>query len=65
MSNILDPKLDVTQLRRKIGIVFSRPMPLPLTVSQNVSYGLEVAGERDRRKLEKLWKRLSPGCPVG
>ncbi len=52
-KDILDPKLDVTQLRRKIGIVFSRPMPLPMTVSQNVSYGLEVAGERDRRKLDE------------
>jgi len=52
-KDILDPKLDVTELRRKIGIVFSRPMPLPMTVSQNVSYGLEVAGERDRRKLDE------------
>jgi phosphate transport system ATP-binding protein len=52
-ENILDPKLDVTRLRRKIGIVFSRPMPLPLTVSQNVTYGLEVAGERDRKKLDE------------
>ncbi len=52
-DDLLDPMLDVTQLRRKIGIVFSRPMPLPLTVAQNVSYGLEVAGERDRRKLDE------------
>ena len=52
-ENILDPKLDVTWLRRRIGIVFSRPMPLPMTVSQNVTYGLEVAGEHDRRKLDE------------
>ena len=52
-ENILAPKLDVTQLRRRIGIVFSRPMPLPMSVSQNVSYGLEVAGEHDRKKLDE------------
>lgn len=52
-ENILAQKLDVTQLRRRIGIVFSRPMPLPMSVSQNVSYGLEVAGEHDRKKLDE------------
>lgn len=49
--DILDPELDVIALRRKIGIVFSRPLPLPLTIYQNVSYGLEIAGERNKNKL--------------
>jgi phosphate transport system ATP-binding protein len=53
-ENLLDPKLDVTRLRRRIGIVFSRPMPLPMTVTQNVTYGLEVAGEHDRGKLNEV-----------
>ncbi len=52
-KNILDPDINVTDLRRKIGIVFSRPMPLPLTIYQNVSYGLEMAGEHDRNILDK------------
>lgn len=52
-QDILDRKLNVTELRRKIGIVFSRPMPLPLTVYQNVSFGLEMAGEKDKRKLDE------------
>ena len=51
-TDILDKKLNIIELRRKIGIVFSRPMPLPLTIYQNVSYGLEVAGEKDRKKLD-------------
>jgi phosphate transport system ATP-binding protein len=51
-TDILEKKLNVIELRRKIGIVFSRPMPLPLTIYQNVSYGLEVAGEQDRKKLD-------------
>lgn len=51
--NVLDPKLNVTELRRKIGIVFSRPMPLPMTIYQNISYGLEVAGINDKKELDK------------
>ncbi len=50
--DILDPGLDVIALRRKIGIVFSKPMPLPLTIYQNVSYGLELAGEKSKSKLD-------------
>ncbi len=49
--NILDPNLNVTELRRKIGMVFSRPVPLPLSVFENVAYGLMMAGERNKKKL--------------
>lgn len=52
-TNILDPDLDVVGLRRHIGMVFSRPIPLPLTIFQNISFGLEVAGEHDKKKLQQ------------
>jgi phosphate transport system ATP-binding protein len=52
-QDILAPDTDVIALRRKVGMVFSRPLPLPLTIYQNVSYGLEVAGERSRILLDK------------
>lgn len=51
-QNILDPQTDVITLRRKIGMVFSRPVPLPLSVYDNVAYGLVMAGEHDRSKLD-------------
>lgn len=67
--NILDPNLDVIELRRKVGIVFSRPLPLPLTIYQNITYGLELAGEKRRNvldeaverslKLAELWEEVS------
>jgi phosphate transport system ATP-binding protein len=47
----------VVQLRRKIGMVFSRPVPLPLTISQNISYGLEIAGERRKARLTEAVER--------
>jgi phosphate transport system ATP-binding protein len=51
--NILDPKTDVIDLRRKIGMVFSRPVPLPLTIYENVAYGLRMAGEHRKSVLDK------------
>lgn len=51
--NILDPKLDVIKLRRKVGMVFSRPVPLPLSIYENVAYGLIMAGERNKKKLDQ------------
>lgn len=50
--NILDPKTDVIELRRKIGMVFSRPVPLPLSIYENVAYGLRMAGEYRKSKLD-------------
>ena len=55
--NILDPDLDVIELRRKVGIVFSRPLPLPLSIYQNISYGLEVAGEKSHSVLDEAVER--------
>jgi phosphate transport system ATP-binding protein len=55
--NVLDPDLDVIELRRKVGIVFSRPLPLPLSIYKNVSYGLEVAGEKRREVLDEAVER--------
>ena len=56
-QNILDPQVDVVDLRRKIGIVFSRPVPLPLTIYQNVSFGLEMAGEHRKDRLDQAVER--------
>jgi phosphate transport system ATP-binding protein len=52
--NILEKSEDVIQLRRKIGMVFSRPVPLPLSIYENVAYGLTTAGEKDSRVIEQL-----------
>jgi phosphate transport system ATP-binding protein len=47
-SNILDRKTDVIALRRKVGMVFARPVVLPLSIRGNLTYGLEMAGERNK-----------------
>lgn len=50
--DILAKDVDVIELRRKIGMVFSRPVPLPLSIYENVAYGLRMAGEKSKTKLD-------------
>ncbi len=52
-ADILDPKTDVIELRRKVGIVFSRPIPLPLSIYENVCYGLRMAGVQRKAQLDE------------
>jgi phosphate transport system ATP-binding protein len=56
-ENILDPKTDVIALRRKVGMVFARPVVLPLTIRGNLTYGLEVMGEKRKSKLDEAVER--------
>jgi len=56
-ENILDPKTDVIALRRKVGMVFARPVVLPMSIRQNLTYGLELAGERRKSRLDEAVER--------
>jgi phosphate transport system ATP-binding protein len=56
-ENVLDPKTDVIALRRKVGMVFARPVPLPLSIRDNLTYGLELAGEKRRSRLDDAVER--------
>jgi phosphate transport system ATP-binding protein len=56
-ENILDPKTDVIALRRRVGMVFARPVVLPMSIRQNMTYGLELAGEKRKSKLEEAVER--------
>ncbi len=56
-EDILNEKTNVIQLRRRVGMVFARPVVLPMSIRENLTYGLEVAGEKDRYKLEAAVER--------
>jgi len=56
-ENILDPGTDVIALRRKVGMVFARPVVLPMSIRQNMTYGLELAGEKRKSRLEEAMER--------
>lgn len=67
-KDILDPGTDTIALRRKVGMVFARPVVLPMSIYQNLTYGLELAGEKRRSilyeaaerslKLAALWEEV-------
>jgi len=52
--DIYAPDTDVSSLRRRVGMVFALPLPLPGTIRENVVYGPKLAGERDRKRLEEI-----------
>jgi phosphate transport system ATP-binding protein len=59
-EDITGPHVDVVALRRRVGMVFAQPVPLPMTIRQNVTYGLELAGLRNTGQRElALEKALS------
>jgi len=52
-TDILDPKVDVISLRRRVGMVFARPVVLPMSIRSNLTYGLELAGEKRETQLNE------------
>lgn len=56
-ENILLPSLDVIALRRRVGMVFSRPVVLPMSIKKNITYSLELSGEKNKQILKKAVRR--------
>ncbi len=50
--DINDPSLEVTQLRKRIGMVFQKSNPFPKSIFENVAYGPRIQGDRNRAELE-------------
>jgi phosphate transport system ATP-binding protein len=53
-QDLYRPEVDVTELRRQVGMVFALPIPLPLTIRENVLFGLRMRGERSAARLDEL-----------
>ena len=53
-EDIYDPKLDVTWLRKHIGMVFQKPNPFPMSIYDNIAYGPRVHGITSKVKLDAI-----------
>ena len=53
-SNDIYGNVDVTELRKRVGMVFQKPNPFNMTVFDNVAYGQRMQGVRNRRALEDI-----------
>ncbi len=51
-ENIYAPSMDISNLRRRVGMVFQKPNPFPKSIYENVAYGLRIQGINNRRVLD-------------
>ena len=56
-KNIHDADVDLTQLRKQVGMVFQKSNPFPKTIYENVAYGLRVHGVKDKTTLDEAVER--------
>lgn len=53
-QDIYGPKVDVVELRKRVGMVFQKPNPFPKSIYDNVAYGPRIHGLKDKQKLDEL-----------
>lgn len=53
-KNIYDEDINPVELRRRVGIIFALPIPLPMSVFENVAYGPKLAGTNEKKELNSL-----------
>ena len=58
------PEVDAIALRRQIGMVFQKSNPFPKSIFDNVAYGLEIQGIRDRQRLEEVVEKSLRGAAL-
>jgi phosphate transport system ATP-binding protein len=56
--------VDVIELRKRMGMVFQKPNPFPMSIYENVVYPLRIDGERDRRVLDEVCERSLRGAAL-
>jgi len=56
-DSIYDRSVDVIELRKRMGMVFQKPNPFPMSVYENVVYPLRIDGERNRKLLDEVCEK--------
>ncbi|MEM7623595.1 MAG: phosphate ABC transporter ATP-binding protein PstB [Planctomycetota bacterium] len=63
-SGLYEPGVDVIELRKRLGMVFQKPNPFPMSIFENVIYPLRIDGERNRGVLEQACERALTGAAL-
>jgi phosphate transport system ATP-binding protein len=50
-NNIISPEVDLIDLRKRIGMIFQKPSPFPMSIFENIAYGLKLHYKMSRREL--------------
>ncbi len=63
-EDIHAPGLNISDLRRRVGMVFQKPNPFPKSIYENVAYGLRLQGINDRRVLDEVVEKSLKGAAL-
>lgn len=53
-KNIYNPRIEITQFRKKMGLLLQKPYPLPMSIYDNVAYGPRIHGQKNKKKLDEI-----------
>ncbi|WP_425059721.1 Phosphate import ATP-binding protein PstB 3 [Sporomusa carbonis] len=63
-ENIYHPKVDTVMLRKRVGMVFQRPNPFPMSIYDNIAYGPRIHGLTNRAMLDGIVERSLTGSAL-
>ena len=63
-QDIYGPSVDVTWLRKQIGMVFQKPNPFPMSIYDNIAYGPRTHGIKNKAKLDEIVERSLQGAAI-
>ncbi len=63
-DNIYDKGVDVVDLRKRVGMVFQKPNPFPMSIYDNIAYGPRIHGTTSRKKLGEIVERTLRGAAL-
>ena len=63
-QDVFDPSLDVSALRRQIGMVFQKPNPFPMSIYDNIAYGPRTHGVKSRASLDEIVEKSLRGAAI-
>lgn len=63
-ENIYGPDVDVVHLRKRVGMVFQRPNPFPMSIYENIAYGPRIHGLSNKRQLDEIVEKSLRGAAL-
>lgn len=63
-QDIYRPEVDVVSLRKRVGMVFQKPNPFPMSVYDNIAYGPRIHGEKNKRRLDDIIEKSLRGAAL-
>lgn len=63
-EDIYAPKTDVTELRRRVGMVFQQPNPFPMSIYDNIAYGPRIHGMKNKDRLNEIVESSLRGAAI-